>query len=63
MCCYYNLCARQRSDVEGILIAAMPTTANGANPKFAHLRLPAKARERLRRQDWIMPANGRASEL
>ncbi len=44
---------KQRNEVEGILIAAMPTTANSANPKFRHLRLPGSVRDTLRKLDWI----------
>ena len=57
---------RQRNEVEGIQIAAMPTTANSASLKFRHLRLPGSAREPLRRLDWILPTSpttGRGPEV
>ncbi len=33
---------KHRDEIEGILIAAMPTTANSSNPKFSRLRLPTR---------------------
>lgn len=33
---------KHRDEIEGILIAAMPTTANSSNPKFPRLKLPTR---------------------
>ena len=33
---------KHRDEIEGILIAAMPTTANSSNPKMRRLRLPTR---------------------
>lgn len=45
---------RHRDEVEGILIAAMPT-ANSSNPRFARLKLPARVGRLLRTQREIRP--------
>jgi hypothetical protein len=41
---------KHRDEVEGILIAAMPTTANGANPRFRKIKLPTRVGHLLRRR-------------
>ena len=41
---------RHRDEVEGILIAAMPLTANSSTPRFPRIRLPAGVGRFLRRQ-------------
>jgi hypothetical protein len=45
---------KHRDEVEGILIAAMPT-ANSSNPRFRRLTLPASVRKTLRAKRTIKP--------
>ena len=40
---------KQVDDVESILIAAMPTTANSSSPKITQISLPNELRRRLRK--------------
>ena len=40
---------KHRDEVEGILIAAMPTTANSSNPRFHRIKLPNRVGRLLRK--------------
>lgn len=41
---------KHRDEVEAILIAAMPTTANSSNPRFRRIKLPARVGRFLKQQ-------------
>ena len=44
---------RHRDEVEGILIASMPTAANNATPRFPRIKLPARVGTLLRKAQEI----------
>jgi len=41
---------KHRDEVEGILIAAMPTTANSSNPHFRRIKLPIRVAHLLKKR-------------
>jgi len=53
---------KHRDEVEGILIAAMPT-ANSASPRFRRIELPARVGRLLKRRREIIEERPRAVEL